>query len=284
MNLETSAIQPNGREKVSYSNVKIQLVVGSHVSGSEITYAANRRRIDDLGVHFFKRGFSNFLLMEDASGNLDLNAQAVNDSAKRFRSYRSAYWHVLRGFNESDATKLTQLFEQNPIERFIRSGRVDGLDDIETHQQAYVYGVFAALDSITRKGLNVQLIGEKSSQIRKKYVRLDGEGISWWREAAKVAHAMDKEFAAQIDSFMSRYPERTRLLGIFGTAHAPIQENLPLGLQQICEIKQLSPGKSKSEAIALLHDLQRGELTDGEIEQRLNKATEGLKSRKLIQF
>lgn len=268
MNQE-SRINSDGQEQVSYSNTKIQLVVGKHIVDTERAYTTYRRRINDIGVHFFRRGFNNFLFVEDGSGNLESRIQAVNDSAKKFHSYRTAYWHIIQALNDADAMKATQLFDQNPVERFISMGRKGGFGNLPSQQQAWVYGTFAALDSIRYKGFDVQLAAEGKSQARKQLIELGGEDVFSWRETARLSQEADKELAMQIENLISQYPERTRLLGVFGITHVPIRESFPISLQQVCEVVQVYPDEPKLGHAVLLHDIQKGKLTDEEIEQRL---------------
>lgn len=259
--------QPGGHEQAYYSNTKIQLVVGSHILDTERAYTTYRGRMIDIGVHFFRRGsnFNNVLLVEDVSGNLESRIEVANDSAKKFRSYRTAYWYML-GFTDAEATKMTQLFERNPAERFLRMGRAAGIGNLSNQQRAWAYGTLDALDNMRRKGFDVQLAVERRSTARKQLIEVGGEDVFSWRETARVSQERDRELAKQIENLISQHSERTRLLGAFGTAHAPIRESLPTGLQQVCEVEELNP---KSDGAVLLRDIQQGNLSDEEIRQRI---------------
>lgn len=266
-----SRINSDGQEQVSYSNAKIQLVVGRHLAGTERAYTTYRGKIDDIGVHFFKRGsnFNNVLFVEDSSGTLESRIEELNNSAKKFRSYRTAYWYM-RGIKDSDATKMTQLFDRNPVERFVRMARNDGKDNLSGQLEAYTYGTFDALDNIRRKGYDVRLAAERKRKARGQLIEFEMRGgdVFSWREVARLNLETDKDLAVQIENVISQNPERTRLLAVFGTAHAPIRESFPTVLQQICEVVELNP---KSDGAVLLRDIQQGNLSDEEIRQRISR-------------
>lgn len=282
---QENRINSDGPENISYSNTKIQLAVGMHYVDTEKAYIANRRRIEDIGIHFFRRGYKNILFTEGVLGG-GLRFIEINDSAKKFNSYRIAYWHLAWNQKDTDAVEATQLFEQNPVERFVRVGKAAGLNEQEVGMRAFTYSLLAAIDNTKRKGFNVQLAGEMPSVARKELrgsLEALGESASSWRKVALLSQKADRELARQIEGIMSQFPQRTRLLAVFGSMHAPIQENLLPNLRQISEVVQLDPDRQNPELVVLLHDIQKGGLTDEEIEQRVNKDGR-FRSRKVIQF
>ena len=261
-------------EQFACSNVEIQLLVGKHGASNERDYASSRKRIEDLGLKFFKRGFTNILFLEDGLGNLNKRIKSINDTAKRHRSFRFAYWNVVRNFDETDSRDLTQLFDQNPVERFVRVGRTDGLDDASSYITAFMYSQYVALDNIGRKGLKVELAAEKRSNARTKFkTKLDGgelENIKWWREITQLADQVDIEIARQISQLASDHPTRARIMGIMGTAHANVHDKLPLELRNDSKVVEMNPGAQVPGFIVLLRDLQTGALTDQELQRRLD--------------
>lgn len=261
---------PGNPEHISHSNVKILIAAGKHSVDTEGAYANSRKRVEDLGIHFFKRGFNNILFLEDGFGTLNPLIPKINDAAKRHRSFRVAYWNIVKKFNEVDAKEITSLFDQNPMERFIRVGRTDGLTDDISYIQAFLYGIFVAMDGIVRKGYDLKLASEKSSNSRKQFLQIKGGTVSEWRELVQLIHETDIQLASQIGQLALQNSEKTRIMGIVGTAHAPICDNLPPSLKSFCQVVRLDPNDPLD--IALLHDIQKGGISDEQITARLNTA------------
>ena len=260
-----------GPEQTSYSNIRTQLVVGTHSVSTEKGYIKTRERIEEMGVKFFQRGFNNFILMEEASGKMFDRRDIFNTAAKDLGSYRTAYWNIGREFSEQDARHLTQLFERKPVERFIHSGRMENIDDSLSAQTAFTYASLAALDNIVRKGYATKLIGEQRSKVRWEVVPPSGENLRAWKEMAKQGKEMDQELASQMVQLAAQYPSRTRIMGLFGTGHASIRDHLPSQLYEASEVVYLLGNESVDPFVIFFRNIQSGSFTDEQLEEQLSE-------------
>lgn len=257
-------------EQISFSNVQVQIVLARHAVTTEREFADNRKAIEGVGEKFFKRGFTNIYLQEEAGGAFASVTPLLNSTAIEHRSYRTAFWQIIRKNTVERSKELTSIFEENPVERFLRSRRKDGLSDEEIHIEAFLYAGLTALDSLGRKGLQIKIAGEQPSKARKMMTDNTNSLVEEWRRKADLAKQFDISFVDQLKVLLLTNPNRSRIMTIYGGAHR-LSDHLPDEIKQITRTSELFPGASQTEFTLLMHAIQDGLLTDEEIMERINR-------------
>lgn len=256
-------------EHPTYNDVRIQISPTIHAVSTESGYAKTVKRIEDLGVSFFKKGFKNFLFLEDGVGIIAPRVEELNDAARRYGSFRMAYLKVVGNYSSDAVARMTvKNLDQNPVGFNIKGARLEGRPGHEAFVQAFVYGQFAAMDNIVQKGYDLTVVAEKPGDRRKQGSFIGGEDDTlWWKEFARLNRLDDIDIASQIEQIVFQNPERTRLMAIVGGLHWQIDKHLPENLRHLCETVKLHPEFPTPEFITLVQKIQDGRLTDAQIEE-----------------
>ncbi|MDO8452670.1 MAG: hypothetical protein Q7S79_02870 [bacterium] len=259
-------------EHPTYNDVRIQVLPTIHAVSTESGYAKTVKRIEDLGVSFFKKGFNNFFFLEDGVGIIAPRVEELNDAARRYGSFRMAYLRVVGGGmyrNDAFARMTAKKLDQNPVGFNIKSTRLEGRPDHEAYVRAFVYGQFAAMDNIVQKGYDLTVVAEKPADDRRKEeLSMGGEDATlWWKEFARLSRLADINIASQIEQIVFQNPERTRLMAIVGYFHLQIEKHLPENLRHLCETVKLHPEFPTPEVVTFFQKIQDGRLTDTQIEE-----------------
>jgi hypothetical protein len=288
MTHESPMMGDTPKETIPYSNQEILLVAGRHIVTSERDFAEKKKRIENLGLKFFQRNFTNLYLIEDASGSLNANESEINNFADTNRSFRAGYWHVLRDMSQNDALQLTKIVEQNPVERLTRIYTYDDMNPDSIPTNIFMYAQLTALDDILRKGMPVQVRGEENTSIRdqlgiefsSKYysneeVEEEDLGITQLtfrsQRLAKLIQENNVDLARQFTKIASLNPSRLRLMSSMGGGHMGILDNLPAELQKVARLEKLVPDSLVDPQLTLLLDITKYNLSEEEIIQRIKE-------------
>jgi len=287
-------------ERSPFSNVQFLLVVGTHTVTTENDFALKRRRIEDLGHKFFQRNFTNAYFLEDAGGSVASRQDELNGFAREHHSFRGAYWHALKGMPEEEALKQVTTIEGNTFEHLAQIYSSQGMSPAAIKTNAFTYAQLTALDNLLRKNIPIQIHGEANTDARnrieqlltKPWAPLEGvvypqnhssvapttiQGTQFSRaekakilkEDAKLLQEINSDLAGQFATIINQNPTRLRLLSILGGTHEGVIDNLSPEIQRVTNVERLIPSEPESASVVLAREIQRYDLNESEIIERL---------------